>query len=124
MQAGNENGNGRTTPSGTVHVAFLLDKSGSMRAVDEAGVEGYNDYLRELRAQGGETFFSLTTFDTRFDHVCVGEPLAVVPELDSRNYRPGGMTALYDAIGHTVLRTEQQLRTEGRGDEKVLVVVM
>ena len=34
------------------------------------------------------------------------------------------MTALYDAIGHTVLGTEQRLQAEGRGREKVLVVVM
>jgi hypothetical protein len=102
----------------------VLDKSGSMEAVEEAVVEGYNDYLRELREQGGETLFSLTTFDTRFEHVCIGEPLAKVAELDSRSYRPGGMTALYDAIGHTVLRTEQTLRGEGREQEKALVVVM
>jgi hypothetical protein len=26
------------------------------------------------------------------------------PEFDHRLYRPGGMTALYDAIAHTVLK--------------------
>ena len=45
-------------------------------------------------------------------------------ELDHRVYRPDGMTALYDAIAHTVLRTDQRLQAEGRGEEKVLVVVM
>jgi uncharacterized protein YegL len=102
----------------------VLDKSGSMQAVEEAVVEGYNDYLRDLREQGGETLFSLTTFDTRFEHVCVAEPLANVGELDARRYRPDGCTALFDAIGHTVLQTEQRLEAEGRGEEKVLVVVM
>jgi uncharacterized protein YegL len=124
MQASSDNGNEPAAPEGVLHVAFVLDKSGSMRAVEEAVVEGYNDYLRELREQGGETLFSLTTFDTRLAHLCVGEPLANVAELDSRSYRPGGMTALYDAIGHTVLRTERRLQAEGRGQEKVLVVVM
>ena len=64
MQAGSENGNEPRQRDGVVHVAFVLDKSGSMQAVEEAVVEGYNDYLRELREQGGETLFSLTTFDT------------------------------------------------------------
>jgi len=123
MKTGNDNGNG-AAPDGTVHVAFVLDKSGSMHAVEEAVVEGYNDYLRELRDQGGETLFSLTTFDTRFEHVYVGVPLADVVELDGRTYRPDGMTALYDAIGHTALQTEQRLQAERRADEKVLVVVM
>ena len=79
MRPRSENGNGTTAREGVLHVAFVLDKSGSMKAVEEAVVEGYNDYLRELREQGGETFFSLTTFDTRFEHRSVGEPLATSP---------------------------------------------
>src|SRR5262245_31264077 len=75
MRPGSDNGDEPAARNGTVHVAFVLDKSGSMHAVEEAVVEGYNDYLRELREQGGETLFSLTTFDTRFEHVCVGAPL-------------------------------------------------
>ena len=124
MQTGSENGNGAAAAEGALHVAFVLDKSGSMQAVEEAVVGGYNDYLGELRSQGGETRFSLTTFDTGFEHVWVGEPLETVAELDHRVYRPDGMTALYDAIAHTVLRTEQRLQADGRGEEKVLVVVM
>ena len=100
MQAGSDNGNARAA-DGVVHVAFVLDKSGSMQVVEEAVVEGYNDYIRELREQGGKTLFSLTTFDTTFNHVCVGEPLESVAGLDHRSYRPDGCTALYDAIGHT-----------------------
>jgi hypothetical protein len=107
-----------------LNVAFVLDKSGSMEHIGEAVVEGYNEYLRELREQGGETRFSLTVFDTRFHVRCVGEPLEAVSDLDHRRYRPGGMTALFDAIGHTVLETERRLDPEGRGGEKVLVVVM
>ena len=124
MHAGSENGNRATTREGALHVAFVLDKSGSMQAVEEAVVAGYNDYLGELRGQGGETRFSLTTFDTSFEHVCVGEPLETVAELDNRVYRPDGMTALYDAIAHTVLQTDQRLQAAGLDDEKVLVVVM
>ncbi len=124
MSKAEENGSNGAASDGVLHVAFVLDKSGSMGSIEEAVVSGYNDYLGELRAQGGETLYSLTTFDTTFDHVCVGEPLDRVPELDHRLYRPGGMTALYDAIAHTVLETDGRLQAAGRGDEKVLVVVM
>ena len=124
MSRARENGNGGKAPKGVLHVAFVLDKSGSMQTVAEAVVEGYNDYLGELRAQGGETLYSLTTFNTTFDHVCIGEPLEQVAELDHRLYRPDGMTALYDAIAHTLLETDRRLQAEGRADEKVLVIVM
>jgi hypothetical protein len=115
MHAGSENGSKATVGDGVLHVAFVLDKSGSMQSVEEAVVAGYNNYLRELRGQGGETRFTLTTFDTRFEHVCIGEPLDIVAELDHRDYRPGGMTALYDAIAHTVLQTDRRLHADGRG---------
>jgi uncharacterized protein YegL len=124
MPNARENGTHGPVADGILHVAFVLDKSGSMQAVEEAVVAGYNDYLRELRDQGGETRFSLTTFDTRFEHVCVGEKLAMVAELDHRSYHPGGMTALYDAIAHTVVQTDRRLQSDGRDGEKVLVVVM
>ena len=81
MQAGSVNGKGPAA-DGVLHVAFVLDKSGSMQAVEEAVVDGYNEYLRELREQGGETLFALTSFDTSFNHVCVGEPLANVVGAD------------------------------------------
>ena len=116
-------GNGKAA-DGVLHVAFVLDRSGSMQTVAEAVVEGYNDYLGELRGQGGETLYSLTTFNTSFQHICVGAPLEQAPHLDHRVYQPGGMTALYDAIAHSVLDTERRLQDEGRGEEKVLVVVM
>jgi hypothetical protein len=34
------------------------------------------------------------------------------------------MTALYDAIGHTVIETDRRLAQEGRAEMKVLVVVL
>ena len=124
MSKAEENGSNGAASDGVLHVAFVLDKSGSMGSIEEAVVSGYNDYLGELRAQGGETLYSLTTFDTSFDHVCVAEKLDRVPELDHQLYRPSGMTALYDAIAHTVLETDGRLQAAGRDGEKVLVVVM
>jgi uncharacterized protein YegL len=105
-------------------VSLILDKSGSMRAVQEAVIEGYNDYLDELRNDPAETTFSLTLFDTRFTNVYLTEPLEAIAPLDQRTYRPDGMTALYDAIGHTVIETDKRLAAEGKSQVKVLVVVM
>ena len=118
MSDAQKNGNHPVNADGVLHVAFVLDRSGSMKAIEEAVVEGYNDYLGELRAQGGETLYSLTTFNTTFTHVCVGEPLDRVAALDHELYRPGGMTALYDAIAHTVLETDRRLQAEARGERE------
>jgi uncharacterized protein YegL len=122
---GKSNGNGKhPNGKGTLHVAFVLDESGSMTTIEEAVVEGFNEYLRKLQVDDGETLFSLTTFDTTFQPVCVAEPLSGVSALDHHAYRPGGSTALFDAVGHTVVQTARRLAEQGRSGERVLVVVM
>jgi hypothetical protein len=42
-----------------LHVAFVLDESGSMRRLAPAVVGGFDEFLDELRADGGDTYFSL-----------------------------------------------------------------
>jgi uncharacterized protein YegL len=122
--------NGSNSPNGAkpepdaLHVAFVLDKSGSMSHLAAAVVSGFDEFLGELRADGGETLFTLTLFDTEFRHVHVAKPLSDVPSLSRTGYRPGGMTALFDAIAHAIVDTDKRLAAEGRADEKVMVVVM
>ena len=121
----NPNGNGNgSRESNELAVAMVLDKSGSMGVLRDAVIEGFNDYLAELRTEPAETSLSLTLFDTRFSKMWVGEPLDWVPPLDTFSYRPDGMTALYDAIAHTVIDTDRRLAGEGKEHVKTLVVVM
>ena len=115
-------GAGEPTP---LHVAFVLDASGSMEPLAGAVIEGFDDFLRGLRADDrGETRLSLTLFDTTFEHRHVAAPLERVGSLRRGGYRPDGMTALFDAVAHTVLDTDRRLAAEGKADEKVMLVVM
>jgi hypothetical protein len=63
--------------------------------------------------------FSLTLFDTIFSSPHVSVLLENVKNLDSHSYAPGGYTALYDAIGRTVLSVER----EKPNVDKVLTVI-
>lgn len=105
-------------------VCMVLDKSGSMSHLAPSVIAGFNEYVADLREQDGETFVSLTLFDTDFEQVYIGSPLTEVGLLTDDVYRIGGMTALYDAIGHAVKDTEKRLKKEGKSDAKVLVVTM
>jgi len=107
-----------------LHVAFVLDRSGSMSHLTDAVISGVDEFVSELRRDPGDTRFSLTAFDTRVEHVHIAVPLAEVPSLAETGYEPGGMTALFDAVAHTVLATDERLRGQGREAEKVMVVVM
>ena len=105
-------------------ITFILDESGSMGGIAQAARDGFNEYLQEQVAHGGPTWWTLTTFanhpKTRF---------AVIPGAEVRplgdDYSPNGMTALYDAVGRSVLKTQAYL--EALGDDRpsdVIVVIL
>lgn len=120
------------TGAAVVNVGFIWDMSGSMSSVHAATVAGTTQYLNELQEQErtliGEngnnvyTRFSLTIFDTEFEHWITDEPVADIDAARLQRYQPRGMTALYDAIAHTVL--EMDRRVKDREGEKNLVVIM
>ena len=84
-------------------------------------ISGFNTYIKKLKEDKKSSYkFSLTLFDTRFEERFVSVDLKDVPNLNTANYIPGGGTALYDAIGHSVNAIEKKGDTVG----KVLTVIL
>lgn len=108
----------------TVRVAVVLDRSTSMAGLRHAVIEGFNEYVRELREQEGKTFVTLTMFSDTHEFVYESKPLADVFTLTRETYVPDGNTALYDSIAATVERVERNLKAEGGEDDKVLIVTI
>ena len=104
-------------------ITFVLDESGSMGRIAQAARDGFNEYLEEQVAHGGQTWWTLTTFSnqprTRF---------AVIPGAEVRplgdDYSPHGMTALYDAVGRSVTKTQAYLETLGDNRPSDVIVVI
>jgi len=102
-------------------ITFVLDESGSMNPIAQAARDGFNEYLQEQVAHGGPTWWTLTAFSnqprTRF---------AVIPGAEVRplgdDYSPHGMTALYDAVGRSIVKTQAYLET--LGDDRPSDVIM
>jgi hypothetical protein len=117
-----ERSNIRPQEERTILINFVLDKSGSMEIIREATVSGFNQFLRDQQEEGGAAALTLTLFDTRFKTVVTALPVAEVRPLDQRSYIPGGNTALYDAIAHTMRLTDRYV-AERRPDQ-VLFVIM
>lgn len=96
-------------------ITFVLDESGSMGPIAQAARDGFNEYLQEQIAHGGDTWWTLTTFTNR-PHT----RFAVIPGAEVRplgnDYSPHGTTALYDAVGRAITKTRQYL--EGQGDDR------
>jgi hypothetical protein len=82
-------------------VIFLLDASGSMREMGTEPLEALNGFIAsqaELRIP--DSTFSLWYFNHVTKRIIDDQPLDSVGEITE--YSPGGMTALFDAIGDAV----------------------
>jgi len=112
----------KVAPDRSILINFVLDKSGSMEAIRSATISGFNEFKNDQAREDGQAFFTLTLFDTEFTTTCSAVPVREVPDLDMGTYSPGGMTALYDAIGHT-LRITDDFVAANKPDQ-VLFVIM
>jgi hypothetical protein len=106
----------------SILINFVLDKSGSMDAIRDATISGFNEFKNTQAAEEGQAFFTLTLFDTRFNTVCKAVPMREVIDLDYESYAPDGMTALYDAIGYTMRITDDFVLANK--PDQVLFVIM
>jgi len=94
----------------TTLITFVLDESGSMGAIEQAARDGFNEYLDHEIAQGEPTLWTLTTFTERPRTRFAVLPGSLVRRL-GHDYRPHGMTALYDAVGRAILKTRDWIAT-------------
>jgi Mg-chelatase subunit ChlD len=104
-------------------IAFILDRSGSMAAMIEPAIAGFNTFLRDQQQAEGDARLSLVLFDNEILVPCVSLPVAEVVELDTTTFIPRGSTALLDAIGLTIDRLGAHLEAIPEADRPGQVVV-
>jgi len=109
------------------HIAVLLDRSGSMEAVKDETISGFNYFLKEQKAAGDNASFTLVQFDSQStDVVHEARPVRDVPNLNGDTYQPRGSTPLLDALGETINSTGRTLAAipdPNRPDKVVFVVI-
>lgn len=90
------------------HIAFALDKSTSMGDAPgkkESTIEGFNTQVNRIQngaKTAGETRFTEVQFGSESEVRGVATSLDRLQPLNDENYKPDGMTALYDGIGDTI----------------------
>lgn len=82
-------------------IMCVIDKSGSMEPVLEDTINGFNDFLKKQKETNlnDKVNFTLILFDAKYHVLYNGININEVPSLTKEEYKTGGMTALYDAIG-------------------------
>ena len=107
---------------------LLLDESGSMSAIQQPVVDGFNATARtvtELERQFPEQEhrICLVTFNgVGIRTPLFNEPASQLTPLTLESYRPRGNTPLYDAMGQAITRL--RALTEGHADHRVLVTIL
>lgn len=105
-------------------IVFVIDRSGSMSTIKNDMEGGLKNFIAEQKkANLGKCDVSLYQFDNVYETVYENKDLADVPEY---NLSPRNMTALYDAVGKTINRVGDQLRTLAESDrpDRVMMVII
>lgn len=80
----------------------IVDRSGSMSAVIDDAIGGFNTFLADQQKNDGKAIMSIAMFDDQYEMRYNGEDLKNVKPFNHTTYVPRGMTALFDAIGKTM----------------------
>jgi len=105
-----------------VHVSFLLDRSGSMSAIRDDVIGGFNQFLREQQTRPGACRMTLVQFDSQapFEILADAAQIGEIQPLDAGRYQPRAGTPLLDALGELLEHAER--RSRGRDEDAVVVV--
>lgn len=110
-----------------IHVCFIVDESGSMSGTESDIVGGFKKVIDEQRAnKNGKCAVSLYKFASKVSKIYMGKDVNDVEYLDEKSYRPGGCTAMNDAIGTAIDEIGKWLdeMDESEKPEKNLIVIM
>ena len=105
-------------------VSFLLDETGSMDAVRDKTISGFNEYVAILKTNELPTILRLMTFNTEgFNVPYDWDDICAVGDLTKQSYRPRAMTNLYDAIARLVQDTEDHVRGMSSRPEVICTIM-
>jgi len=89
----------------------VLDESGSMQGTESDVIGGFNQFLEQQKAKAYEkSSVSLYKFNSSWSKIFSDLPLNEIRPLQPGDYTPGGLTALYDAIGTAISEADKQNR--------------
>ena len=107
------------------HILILLDKSGSMLSFKDDTIGGINSFISEQKMLPGEIDVTLVTFSTTY-HIIYSGPIENFPELNERNYRASGNTALLESVSKSMFDLGKRFADtkEEERPEKVMVAII
>ena len=88
------------------HMAFIIDRSGSMSGIARSMKEGFNEFIEGQKTVEGDATVTLARFDNEYEMIYDFVELGQVGSLE---LNPRGGTALLDGMGKTMNSVRQQI---------------
>ena len=85
-----------------IELVFILDRSGSMRGMEEQAVKSFNSFMKDQKDVEGDASLSLVLFDNIIETPIKAENIKDVNEISADDFNPRATTALLDAIGSSI----------------------
>lgn len=106
-------------------LVFILDRSGSMRGLENDTIGGFNGMIDRHRKEGEKIKVSTILFDDKVEIIRDRFPIEAIQPLTEKEYYVRGCTALLDAIGQTINKIDnvQKYLPEKDKAGKVLFVI-
>lgn len=99
----------------STEIIFVIDKSGSMSNLVNDTIGGFNGFI-ENQKDDVKTTLTTVLFDTSWRTLYSGVDVYEVSPMTTKDYVPGGGTALLDAIGETINAVQD--RHDELGEER------
>ena len=110
----------------TTEMVFIIDKSGSMSGLESDTIGGFNSNIKQQRETGENVLVTAVFFDTTFKTLYDRVNISEIENMTTKDYCPGGGTALCDAVGNTINRikyAQQYLKKDERPDKTMFVII-
>lgn len=111
------------------HVVLMLDESGSMGSLRESTISSANEFISGQKIDAEEkninTVVSIYTFDGGTVR-CIRDAVDVneIKELTTSDYRPNGMTNLYDAMGSVIATINKDMATKKKAERRSVILAV
>jgi Mg-chelatase subunit ChlD len=103
-------------------IVVVLDKSSSMGPYTDQTLKGLNSFLKEQRTDDAK--FTLVQFNTATEFTFENRPANLVYDLSRDDYKPYGGTALRDAFGLAMDRTDSYLNGLPQAERPAVIFVV
>lgn len=108
-----------------VEMVLVLDESGSMSDLTRDTIGGFNSMIEKEKKLDVDAHVTTVLFNDQYKMLYNRRELKDVSKMTDKDYTPGGMTALLDAVGRTIHKMDMVagIHRKDKGNKVLFVII-